>query len=105
MTRLLPATALLVSAAVHLVLWFDAMRDSAVVGPAFMLNAVGGSPGGRGEAAERLGPRRVSRCWWYTCRISVPCCLRHATSRGRRVEAAPVQCALAGRVLVWPLGP
>ena len=41
--RSLAATAVLVSAAVHLVLWFDGMRESAVVGPAFMLNAVGGA--------------------------------------------------------------
>ena len=41
--RLLAATAVLVSAAVHLYLWFDGMRDSDVVGPAFMLNAVGGA--------------------------------------------------------------
>jgi hypothetical protein len=33
----------LVSAAVHLYLWFDGMRDADVVGPAFMLNAVGGA--------------------------------------------------------------
>lgn len=41
--RLLAATAVLVSAAVHLYLWFDGMSDSDVVGPAFMLNAVGGA--------------------------------------------------------------
>ena len=41
--RLLAAAAVLVSAAVHLYLWFDGMRDSAVVGPAFMLNALGGA--------------------------------------------------------------
>lgn len=41
--RLLAATAVLVSAAVHLYLWFDGMRYSDVVGPAFMLNAVGGA--------------------------------------------------------------
>lgn len=41
--RLLAATAVLVSAAVHLYLWFDGMRDADVVGPAFMLNAVGGA--------------------------------------------------------------
>ena len=41
--RELAATAVLVSAAVHLVLWFDGMRDSDVVGPAFLLNAVGGA--------------------------------------------------------------
>jgi len=41
--RLLAAAAVLVSAAVHLYLWFDGMRDADVVGPAFMLNAVGGA--------------------------------------------------------------
>ncbi len=41
--RLVAATAVLVSAAVHLYLWFDGMRDADVVGPAFMLNAVGGA--------------------------------------------------------------
>lgn len=41
--RLLAAAAVLVSAAVHLYLWFDGMRESDVVGPAFMLNAVGGA--------------------------------------------------------------
>ncbi len=40
--RLLAAAAVLVSAAVHLYLWFDGMREADVVGPAFMLNAVGG---------------------------------------------------------------
>jgi hypothetical protein len=41
--RLLAATAVLVSAVVHLYLWFDGMREADVVGPAFMLNAVGGA--------------------------------------------------------------
>ena len=41
--RLLAATAVLVSAAVHLYLWFEGMREADVVGPAFMLNAVGGA--------------------------------------------------------------
>ena len=41
--RLLAAAAVLVSAAVHLYLWFDGMREADVVGPAFMLNAVGGA--------------------------------------------------------------
>lgn len=40
--RLVAATAVLVSAAVHLKLWFDGTRHFDVVGPAFMLNAVGG---------------------------------------------------------------
>jgi hypothetical protein len=39
--RLVTAAAVLVSAAVHLILWFDGVRDQSV-GPAFMLNAVGG---------------------------------------------------------------
>ena len=41
--RGLAAVAVLVSAAVHLYLWFDGMRDADVVGPAFLLNAVGGA--------------------------------------------------------------
>ena len=40
--RLLAAAAVLVSAVVHLNLWFDGFRDQHVVGPAFLLNAVGG---------------------------------------------------------------
>jgi hypothetical protein len=42
-TRLLAAAAVLVSAGVHLFLWFDGMRSVDVVGPAFLLNAVGGA--------------------------------------------------------------
>jgi hypothetical protein len=41
--RVLAAVAVAVSAAIHLLLWFDGMRDADVVGPAFMLNAVGGA--------------------------------------------------------------
>ena len=41
--RILAAAGVLVSAAVHLYLWFDVFRHTAVVGPAFMLNAVGGA--------------------------------------------------------------
>lgn len=41
--RYLAAAAVLVSAAVHLYLWNDGMRDADVVGPAFLLNAVGGA--------------------------------------------------------------
>jgi hypothetical protein len=40
--RLVAAAAVLVSAIVHLKLWFDGFRDQDVVGPAFLLNAVGG---------------------------------------------------------------
>ena len=40
--RLLAAAGALVSAAVHLKLWFDGTRDLDVVGPAFMVNAVAG---------------------------------------------------------------
>ena len=40
--RAVAAVAVLVSAAVHLYLWFDGMRDADIVGPAFLLNAVGG---------------------------------------------------------------
>lgn len=41
--RVLAAAAVLVSAAVHLILWFDGVREEDVIGPAFMLNAVGGA--------------------------------------------------------------
>jgi hypothetical protein len=41
--RVLAATAVLVSAAVHLYLWFDGVRNQDVIGPAFMLNAIGGA--------------------------------------------------------------
>jgi hypothetical protein len=40
--RMLAAAGVLVSAAVHLYLWFDVFRHTDVVGPAFMLNVVGG---------------------------------------------------------------
>ena len=40
--RIVTAVAALVSAAVHLILWFDGYRDIDVIGPAFMLNAVAG---------------------------------------------------------------
>lgn len=38
--RTLTAVAVLVSGAVHLLLWFDGFRDLDVVGPLFLLNAV-----------------------------------------------------------------
>ncbi len=41
--RMLAAAAVLVSAAIHLKLWFDVFRHTDVVGPAFMVNAVGGA--------------------------------------------------------------
>ena len=41
--RLVAATAVLVSAAVHLYLWLDGARNDDFLGPAFMLNAVGGA--------------------------------------------------------------
>jgi len=41
--RMVAAAGVLVSAAVHLNLWFDAFRHTDVVGPAFMVNAVGGT--------------------------------------------------------------
>ena len=41
--RILAALAVLVSAAVHLKLWFDGFRDIDVIGPSFMLNAVAGA--------------------------------------------------------------
>jgi hypothetical protein len=41
--RLLAAVAVLVSAAVHFYLWQDGFRDLDKVGPAFLLNAIGGA--------------------------------------------------------------
>jgi hypothetical protein len=41
--RMLAAAGVLVSAAVHLYLWLHVFRHTDVVGPAFMLNAVGGT--------------------------------------------------------------
>ena len=41
--RVMAAVAVLVSAVVHLYLWFDGYRDVEVIGPAFLLNAVGGA--------------------------------------------------------------
>jgi hypothetical protein len=41
--RVVAAAAVLVSAAVHLYLWFDVFRHTNVVGPAFMVNAIGGA--------------------------------------------------------------
>jgi len=41
--RLLLAAAVLVSAAVHLYMWFDYARDDDFLGPAFLLNAIGGA--------------------------------------------------------------
>jgi len=41
--RVTAAIAVLVSAAVHLYMWFDGVRHQDVIGPAFMLNAVGGA--------------------------------------------------------------
>lgn len=41
--RIVGAAAVLVSAAVHLYLWFDGFRDLNIVGPAFLLNVVGGA--------------------------------------------------------------
>lgn len=40
--RMLAAAAVLVSAAVHLIMWFNGVREQSV-GPAFMLNAIGGA--------------------------------------------------------------
>ena len=40
---MLAAAGVLVSAAVHLRLWFDGFRDQHMVGPAFMLNAIAGA--------------------------------------------------------------
>lgn len=41
--RYLAALAVLVSAAVHLQMWFDGVRHQHMIGPAFMLNAIGGA--------------------------------------------------------------
>lgn len=41
--RLLAAVAVLVSAAMHLYLWFEGYRDVDTIGPAFLLNAFGGA--------------------------------------------------------------
>ena len=41
-TRVVAAAAVLISAVVHAILWFDGYRDVDVIGAAFMLNAVGG---------------------------------------------------------------
>lgn len=41
--RALAAAAVFVSALVHLYLWQDGMKDADLVGPAFLLNAVGGT--------------------------------------------------------------
>jgi len=41
--RMLAAAAVLVSAGVHLYLWFHVFQHTHVVGPAFMVNAVGGA--------------------------------------------------------------
>ena len=41
--RMVAAAAVLVSAGVHLYLWFDVFRHTDVVGPAFLLNVVGGA--------------------------------------------------------------
>ena len=41
--RFVGAAAVLVSAAVHLYLWVDGFRTMSVIGPAFLLNAVGGA--------------------------------------------------------------
>jgi hypothetical protein len=40
--RVVGAAAVLVSAAVHLWLWFEGFRNQDIIGPAFMLNAVAG---------------------------------------------------------------
>lgn len=40
--RIVTALAALVSAAIHLILWFDGYRGIDMVGPAFMLNAIAG---------------------------------------------------------------
>jgi len=41
-TRALAALGVLISAGVHLTMWFNGVRDQHVVGPAFLVNAAGG---------------------------------------------------------------
>lgn len=41
--RVLAAVAVLVSAVMHLYLWFEGYRSLEVIGPAFLLNAIGGA--------------------------------------------------------------
>src|SRR4051812_1496736 len=41
--RMVAAAAVLVSAGIHLYLWLDVFRHAHVVGPAFMVNAIGGT--------------------------------------------------------------
>lgn len=41
--RIIGAVAALVSAAVHLWLWFEGVRDQGIVGDGFLVNAVGGA--------------------------------------------------------------
>jgi hypothetical protein len=41
--RVVGAVAVLVSAAVHLWLWFDGFRDLRIIGPSFLLNAAAGA--------------------------------------------------------------
>ncbi len=43
LTRLLAAAAVLVSAVIHLELWFDGVRDQDVIGELFMVNAIAGA--------------------------------------------------------------
>lgn len=43
LTRLVAAAAVLVSAVIHLQLWFDGVRDQDVIGELFMVNAVAGA--------------------------------------------------------------
>lgn len=40
--RYIAAVVVLISAAVHLQMWFDGVRHQHMIGPAFMLNAIGG---------------------------------------------------------------
>jgi hypothetical protein len=40
--RMVAVASVLVSAYVHLTMWFDGVRDQHVIGPAFMLNAIAG---------------------------------------------------------------
>ena len=71
--RIVTAVAALVSAAVHLVLWFDGYRDIEVIGPAFLLNAVAGAviaallvTGGTGSRPSS-SPGSVRAPWGRSC--------------------------------------
>jgi hypothetical protein len=61
--RLVTAVAALVSAAVHLVLWFDGFRDIAVIGPAFLAFGFGASTLGAFVVSATVGLFGVREQW------------------------------------------